>query len=125
MADGGPEAIDAQLDDPGIELVPMDDKGVPFFGPLQAFEGLADAEPVQRFAGEADWVEAGGDIPEKYLEWIEGAEARGERVPAVPLTGPMRSEEHTSELQSLMRISYAVFCLKKKKKKTRIKTLIV
>src|SRR3546814_1590646 len=32
-----------------------------------------------------------------------------------------RSEEHTSELQSLMRISYAVFCLKKKKK-TRIKT---
>src|SRR3546814_4983350 len=29
-----------------------------------------------------------------------------------------RSEEHTSELQSLMRISYAVFCLKKKKKKT-------
>src|SRR3546814_9535727 len=32
--------------------------------------------------------------------------------------GPDRSEEHTSELQSLMRISYAVFCLKKKKKKT-------
>src|SRR3546814_20201849 len=31
----------------------------------------------------------------------------------------MRSEEHTSELQSLMRISYAVFCLKKKKKKHR------
>src|SRR3546814_3693815 len=29
--------------------------------------------------------------------------------------GPNRSEEHTSELQSLMRISYAVFCLKKKK----------
>src|SRR3546814_5208987 len=34
----------------------------------------------------------------------------------------LRSEEHTSELQSLMRISYAVFCLKKKKKKeTQIK----
>src|SRR3546814_2577175 len=34
------------------------------------------------------------------------------------LVGEMtRSEEHTSELQSLMRISYAVFCLKKKKKK--------
>src|SRR3546814_5512900 len=30
--------------------------------------------------------------------------------------GMQRSEEHTSELQSLMRISYAVFCLKKKKK---------
>src|SRR3546814_4663595 len=33
-----------------------------------------------------------------------------------------RSEEHTSELQSLMRISYAVFCLKKKRKKNRIQT---
>src|SRR3546814_13074348 len=31
-----------------------------------------------------------------------------------------RSEEHTSELQSLMRISYAVFCLKKKKKEIKI-----
>src|SRR3546814_2696543 len=33
-----------------------------------------------------------------------------------PDDGMARSEEHTSELQSLMRISYAVFCLKKKKK---------
>src|SRR3546814_7339639 len=33
-----------------------------------------------------------------------------------------RSEEHTSELQSLMRISYAVFCLKKKNKKKKYKT---
>src|SRR3546814_2322983 len=32
--------------------------------------------------------------------------------------GRLRSEEHTSELQSLMRISYAVFCLKKKKEST-------
>src|SRR3546814_3360227 len=42
----------------------------------------------------------------------------------VPLAGfgilGERSEEHTSELQSLMRISYAVFCLKKKKKKKEI-----
>src|SRR3546814_8743705 len=37
----------------------------------------------------------------------EGASPRG-----------LRSEEHTSELQSLMRISYAVFCLKKKNNKT-------
>src|SRR3546814_3992695 len=36
---------------------------------------------------------------------------------------PARSEEHTSELQSLMRISYAVFCLKKKKKKTTQHTI--
>src|SRR3546814_8906404 len=47
---------------------------------------------------------------------------KGRREPAVaaakdaePLLGFPRSEEHTSELQSLMRISYAVFCLKKKK----------
>src|SRR3546814_3931067 len=37
------------------------------------------------------------------------------RVAVVEGTADRRSEEHTSELQSLMRISYAVFCLKKKK----------
>src|SRR3546814_2915250 len=36
-----------------------------------------------------------------------------------PSSGIVRSEEHTSELQSLMRISYAVFCLKKKKTKQK------
>src|SRR3546814_3376324 len=55
------------------------------------------------------------------------AEANEEEKPTMKLTpqqletfdreGYLRSEEHTSELQSLMRISYAVFCLKKKKKK--------
>src|SRR3546814_6785391 len=39
-------------------------------------------------------------------------------IQAVPYLGK-RSEEHTSELQSLMRISYAVFCLKKKKKRNK------
>src|SRR3546814_8971322 len=45
---------------------------------------------------------------------------RPELVPRrpVPPADRGRSEEHTSELQSLMRISYAVFCLKKKKKKS-------
>src|SRR3546814_1256921 len=38
--------------------------------------------------------------------------------------GEVRSEEHTSELQSLMRISYAVFCLKKKNKDTPTKSPI-
>src|SRR3546814_7826232 len=42
------------------------------------------------------------------VEFLEQRQIEPERV---------RSEEHTSELQSLMRISYAVFCLKKKKKK--------
>src|SRR3546814_8630767 len=45
----------------------------------------------------------------------------GELARAVPHVRPedLRSEEHTSELQSLMRISYAVFCLKKKKTTTQ------
>src|SRR3546814_2372811 len=38
---------------------------------------------------------------------------------ARPRSAPPRSEEHTSELQSLMRISYAVFCLKKKNTQNR------
>src|SRR3546814_4066658 len=46
---------------------------------------------------------------------------RGKGYPAssscVPVPGGSRSEEHTSELQSLMRISYAVFCLKKQNNK--------
>src|SRR3546814_4191698 len=37
-------------------------------------------------------------------------------VPELPGVASVRSEEHTSELQSLMRISYAVFCLKKNKR---------
>src|SRR3546814_4209239 len=39
--------------------------------------------------------------------------------PDLPPEALERSEEHTSELQSLMRISYAVFCLKKKKNNTQ------
>src|SRR3546814_2893266 len=41
--------------------------------------------------------------------------SRPTREGAAARSGASRSEEHTSELQSLMRISYAVFCLKKKK----------
>src|SRR3546814_4491755 len=45
---------------------------------------------------------------------FESGVHRVQRVPVTESGG--RSEEHTSELQSLMRISYAVFCLKKKNK---------
>src|SRR3546814_10604739 len=44
-----------------------------------------------------------------------GAATRRIKVDLTKLLIDLRSEEHTSELQSLMRISYAVFCLKKKK----------
>src|SRR3546814_3947795 len=46
----------------------------------------------------------------EVLEWLHARAAPGLGSPGA------RSEEHTSELPSLMRISYAVFCLKKKKK---------
>src|SRR3546814_2787740 len=45
------------------------------------------------------------------------AKGIGGGVPLAALLARQRSEEHTSELQSLMRISHAVFCLKKKKQK--------
>src|SRR3546814_11821285 len=45
----------------------------------------------------------------------------GLSVALILIPQSLRSEEHTSELQSLMRISYAVFCLKKKKKKYKTK----
>src|SRR3546814_6323940 len=56
-----------------------------------------------------------GELGEPALDQVHPRAVGGgevEREPGVAL----RSEEHTSELQSLMRISYAVFCLKKKKK---------
>src|SRR3546814_4639260 len=53
-------------------------------------------------------------------------EAPGERDAHLVLVHPPqeRSEEHTSELQSLMRISYAVFCLKKKKFKQPCRNIL-
>src|SRR3546814_9915853 len=50
----------------------------------------------------------------------EDAESTGKiQIKRLDQNDVSRSEEHTSELQSLMRISYAVFCLKKKKKKNK------
>src|SRR3546814_1845416 len=57
---------------------------------------------------------------QKYQRWVEVA-CWGKPNTVTTVLAPLdrvvvrRSEEHTSELQSLMRISYAVFCLKKKK----------
>src|SRR3546814_9174308 len=48
-------------------------------------------------------------LSQRYLHIFSRSTALGKK------SQPHRSEEHTSELQSLMRISYAVFCLKKKK----------
>src|SRR3546814_3074564 len=62
--------------------------------------------------------------PPAVIFLAAGARSTTCSIPSVktPISGDRglwsRSEEHTSELQSLMRISYAVFCLKKKKEKT-------
>src|SRR3546814_13826547 len=53
--------------------------------------------------------------PEQSYQFERSGYFVADRRDHTPAT-PVRSEEHTSELQSLMRISYAVFCLKKKKK---------
>src|SRR3546814_6396262 len=105
-------------------------------------EGCARALLVQR-AADIDWsklagisslgITAGASAPEVLVEEVVAAcrerfEVQVENVSGVvenvafklptELTAKVaRSEEHTSELQSLMRISYAVFCLKKKKTK--------
>src|SRR3546814_8352735 len=65
-----------------------------------------DLPEVGRSVGEADVQRVPVD-DEGILAEAPLAELFGERL-------GLRSEEHTSELQSLMRISYAVFCLKKK-----------
>src|SRR3546814_8114567 len=62
-------------------------------------------------------IDAAAKLGERAERVLQGIEGRPEKkflvLNKVDLT--KRSEEHTSELQSLMRISYAVFCLKKKK----------
>src|SRR3546814_7411128 len=60
------------------------------------------------------------DNPDSEENQRKIAEAIQQEQLQANLEFAMRSEEHTSELQSLMRISYAVFCLKKKKKKLKI-----
>src|SRR3546814_5038350 len=59
---------------------------------------------------------AAGD--EFHLQILQPGYAPGDRTVLEHGGDAWRSEEHTSELQSLMRISYAVFCLKKKTQKT-------
>src|SRR3546814_9231430 len=67
--------------------------------------------------GEGDgWVFTGSSRVLFDLQLDAWQRLDGRRPIQLALEGTSRSEEHTSELQSLMRISYAVFCLKKKNK---------
>src|SRR3546814_2288829 len=64
------------------------------------FNGLSSWFLRENQVDDGEALIGGSDTDDQEGAWLE----------------PGRSEEHTSELQSLMRISYAVFCLKKKKK---------
>src|SRR3546814_5201118 len=67
--------------------------------------------------GEPRLVQILGDRALRPVGGVDDVAEAGGALGARPVV-QLRSEEHTSELQSLMRISYAVFCLKKKKKKS-------
>src|SRR3546814_9900856 len=86
---------------------------------LTAAAALLALLPIQSFA------EQPAPDPLAFVDPMIGTGPEGHTFPGAtapfgmvqlsPDTDATRSEEHTSELQSLMRISYAVFCLKKKK----------
>src|SRR3546814_5244445 len=77
---------------------------------LGAFAGF-----LKRCAREHDLLWGRLDGAERLIALVVTAAASAAGVDKDRRAALQRSEEHTSELQSLMRISYAVFCLKKKK----------
>src|SRR3546814_2866457 len=92
------------------ELAPVEDRGV-LFTAGSAPEG-STIDFTARYAAEFErLLDAVPEVEHYFI--IAGSGTVTELV-------SFRSEEHTSELQSLMRISYAVFCLKKKKTKKYI-----
>src|SRR3546814_8439802 len=111
MSDWSSDVCSSDLAEEGEQLAPGLVGGGGDLGDLLVAEGFAVVVDLDLLA--ADFV--GGGVVGYGFEagWPVAEELevfRGEG-----LDGVVRSEEHTSELQSLMRISYAVFCLKKKK----------
>src|SRR3546814_2146544 len=92
-------------------------------GPIRAWREFL-GKHGDRVGSLCEFSTAGGeDFPAEYrgkrvyaLACVYNGDAAEGETLLQPLRELGRSEEHTSELQSLMRISYAVFCLKKKKK---------
>src|SRR3546814_1677874 len=96
----------------------QDTKGRPFALIAGSAVQKSSAEPVVRMtdlSGAIRLEDGPATIAAEHAQYNMDTEKVS--VPGTVL----RSEEHTSELQSLMRISYAVFCLKKKKKKSKEK----
>src|SRR3546814_4129314 len=106
-------------DPAALDLRDLADERADGAGPGRHDDGLA-------FLRLADLEQAGIGGKPGHAEDAEGGARRREALVELHEAGPVRdrvrnpaeirSEEHTSELQSLMRISYAVFCLQKKKK---------
>src|SRR3546814_8152338 len=82
-----------------------------FRSPLEPPGASGAVSPSERRQGEITLPKALVSFDEPMANWSRLS------LPSMPAPAAksFRSEEHTSELQSLMRISYAVFCLKKKK----------
>src|SRR3546814_10870042 len=97
-------------------------RGTRSHGPAQGDQEPGRTAGTPQRAG-ARWR---GGVALPALAFGRGAQGPGDRNgggrPAPRLSTGRRSEEHTSELQSLMRISYAVLCLKKKNKNNKKKT---
>src|SRR3546814_3063585 len=109
---------------PPSKLVIADTRDFP--GPISAYLSLLPADLIallRRFLLEADIYfttpAAAAEIDTRVLHTLGPALAAGDR----PVVVGHRSEEHTSELQSLMRLSYAVFCMNKTKRDTYITDL--
>src|SRR3546814_4462910 len=83
----------------------------PLFRQIAALSAVRRAQPA--LTRGVQKLRAAGDTP--GLLAISRFDPRTGREILLAFNTSTRSEEHTSELQSLMRISYAVFCLKKKK----------
>src|SRR3546814_1478352 len=90
---------------------------------LVQHDGVFDARAMAYETEELwfdEWEHGGPyfEVPEEYEKWNPVNHVAKWKTPMLVITREkdfrIRSEEHTSELQSLMRISYAVFCLKTK-----------
>src|SRR3546814_6558446 len=102
------------------DLVADADTGLLLGGQILAPEGADSIQTLVLALKHGMTAQALGETIFPYLTTVEALKlaAQGFRKDVAKLSCCAgRSEEHTSELQSLMRISYAVFCLKKKKNK--------
>src|SRR3546814_5822961 len=93
--------------------------GAPLSGIPEVARACASKDPQALFSAVDECART---VLQQALCTVNRYEPEVERLTRLYSSNPSsypRSEEHTSELQSLMRISYAVFCLKKKKKKQK------